>query len=88
MVAIAKTEYGRVEFLTNAHDEDGGDLAVFGYEEEAEISSTWVDRDSWARGRAVAARLSPYSGAVLGRRKRGPRPAAGNDVRRDLPSSG
>jgi hypothetical protein len=35
---IAKTEYGRVEFLTMAHDEDGEEiLPVFGYEEEAEM---------------------------------------------------
>jgi hypothetical protein len=67
---IAKTEYGRVEFLTMAHDEDGGEtLPVFGYEEEAEMflhlggygDDGWRARES-STGEFVSVLYGPCSG--------------------------
>jgi hypothetical protein len=67
---IAKTEYGRVEFLTMAHDEDGGEtLPVFGYEEEAEMflhlggygDDGWRARES-STGEIVSVLCGPCSG--------------------------
>ena len=66
---IAKTEYGRVEFLTMARDEDGGDtLPVFGYEEEAEMflhlggyGDSWSARES-SSGEIVSVLYGPCSG--------------------------
>ncbi|MDQ4064361.1 MAG: hypothetical protein M3122_10890 [Actinomycetota bacterium] len=51
---IAKTENGRIEFLTTARDEASGEtLPVFGYEEEAEMflylggyGDSWSTRES------------------------------------------
>jgi hypothetical protein len=68
---IAKTEYGRVEFLTaTARDEDGGEtLPVFGYEEEAEMflhlggygDDGWRARES-STGEIVSVLYGPCSG--------------------------
>jgi len=66
---IAKTEYGRVEFLTTARDEDGGEtLPVFGYEEEAEMflhlggyGDSWSARES-SSGEIVSVLYGPCSG--------------------------
>jgi hypothetical protein len=68
---IAKTEYGRVEFLTTmARDEDGGEtLPVFGYEEEAEMflhlggysDDGWSARES-STGEIVSVLYGPCSG--------------------------
>ncbi len=66
---IAKTEYGRVEFLTMAHDEDGGEtLPVFGYEEEADMflwlevsSHGWRTRESSA-GELISVLYGPCKG--------------------------
>ena len=67
---IAKTENGRVEFLTTtARDEDGGEtLPVFGYEEEAEMflhlsgyADSWSVRES-SSGEIVSVLLGPCSG--------------------------
>jgi hypothetical protein len=69
---IAKTENGRVEFLTTAaRDEDGGEtLPVFGYEEEAEMflhlsgygDDGWSARES-SSGEIVSVLCGPCSGA-------------------------
>jgi hypothetical protein len=68
---IAKTENGRVEFLTTARDEDGGEtLPVFGYEEEAEMflhlsgygDEGWSARES-SSGEIVSVLCGPCSGA-------------------------
>ena len=68
---IAKTENGRVEFLTTtARDEDGGEtLPVFGYEEEAEMfvhlggygEDGWSARES-SIGEIVSVLCGPCSG--------------------------
>src|SRR5918995_5095278 len=68
---IAKTENGRVEFLTTmAQNEDGGEtLPVFGYEEEAEMflhlggygDDGWSARES-SIGEIVSVLLGPCSG--------------------------
>jgi hypothetical protein len=66
---IAKHEYGRVEFLTMARDEDGGEiLPVFGYEEEAEMflhlsgyGDSWSARES-SSGEIVSVLCGPCSG--------------------------
>ena len=68
---IAKTENGRVEFLTTtARDEDGGKmLPVFGYEEEAEMflhlggygDDGWSARES-SIGEIVSVLCGPCSG--------------------------
>ena len=68
---IAKTEKGRVEFLTTmAQNEDGGEtLAVFGYEEEAEMflhlggygEDGWSARES-SIGEIVSVLCGPCSG--------------------------
>jgi hypothetical protein len=68
---LAKTENGRVEFLTTARDEDGGEtLPVFGYEEEAEMflhlsgygDDGWSARES-SSGEIVSVLCGPCSGA-------------------------
>jgi hypothetical protein len=68
---IAKTENGRVEFLTTAREEDGGEtLPVFGYEEEAEMflhlggygDDGWSARES-SIGEIVSVLCGPCSGA-------------------------
>jgi len=68
---IAKTEAGRVEFLTTACDKDGGEtLPVFGYEEEAEMflhmggcgDHGWSARES-SSGEIVSVLCGPCSGA-------------------------
>jgi len=68
---IAKIENGRVEFLTMARDEDGGEtLPVFGYEEEAKMflhlggygGDGWRTRES-SSGKIVSVLCGPYSGA-------------------------
>ena len=69
---IAKTENGRVEFLTTmAQNEDGGEtLPVFGYEEEAEMflhlggygDDGWSARES-SSGEIVSVLLGPCSDA-------------------------
>ena len=67
---IAKTEYGRVEFLTMARDEDGGEtMPVFGYEEEAETflhlggyGDSWSVRES-SSGEIVSVLCGACSGA-------------------------
>jgi hypothetical protein len=68
---LAKTERGRVEFLTTARDEDGGEtLLVFGYEEEAEMflhlsgygDDGWSARES-SSGEIVSVLCGPCSGA-------------------------
>jgi hypothetical protein len=67
---IAKTENGRVEFLTTAREEDGGEtLPVFGYEEEAEMflhlggygDDGWSARES-SIGEIVSVLCGPCSG--------------------------
>src|SRR5215212_11955389 len=67
---LAKTERGRVEFLTTARDEDGGEtLPVFGYEEEAEMflhlsgygDDSWSARES-SSGEIVSVLCGPCSG--------------------------
>ena len=66
---IAKTENGRVEFLTTARDCDGGEiLLVFGYEEEAEMflwlevsSHGWRTRESSA-GELISVLYGPCKG--------------------------
>jgi hypothetical protein len=67
---IAKTENGRVEFLTTARDEDCGEtLPVFGYEEEAEMflhlggysDDGWSARES-SIGEIVSVLCGPCSG--------------------------
>ena len=68
---IAKTENGRVEFLTTtARDEEGGEtLPVFGYEEEAEMflhlggygDDGWRARES-SIGEIVSVLCGPCSG--------------------------
>ena len=68
---IAKTEKGRVEFLTTtARDEDGGEtLPVFGHEEEAEMflhlggygDDGWSARES-SIGEIVSVLCGPCSG--------------------------
>jgi hypothetical protein len=68
---IAKTENGRVEFLTTtARDEDGGEtLPVFGHEEEAEMflhlggygEDGWRARES-SSGEIVSVLCGPCSG--------------------------
>ena len=68
---IAKTEKGRVEFLTTmAQNEDGGEtLPVFGYEEEAEMflhlggygDDGWSARES-SSGEIVSVLGGPCSG--------------------------
>ena len=68
---IAKTENGRVEFLTTACVEDSGEtLPVFGYEEEAEMflhlggygDDGWSARES-SSGEIVSVLLGPCSDA-------------------------
>ena len=68
---LAKTERGRVEFLTTACDKDGGEtLPVFGYEEEAEMflhlggygDGGWSARES-SSGEIVSVLCGPCSGA-------------------------
>jgi hypothetical protein len=69
---IAKTEKGRVEFLTTmAQNEDGGEtLPVFGYEEEAEMflhlggygDDGWSARES-SSGEIVSVLCGPCSDA-------------------------
>jgi hypothetical protein len=68
---IAKTENSRVEFLTTARDENGGEtLPVFGYEEEAEMflhlsgygDDGWSVRES-SSGEIVSVLCGPCSGA-------------------------
>jgi hypothetical protein len=68
---IAKTENGRVEFLTTCRDEDGGEtLPVFGHEEEAEMfvylggygDDGWRARES-SSGEIVSVLYGPCSGA-------------------------
>ena len=67
---IAKTENGRVEFLTMARDEVSGEiLPVFGYEEEAEMflhlggyGDSWSARES-SSGEVVSVLCGPCSGA-------------------------
>jgi hypothetical protein len=68
---IAKTENGRVEFLTTARDEDGGEtLPVFGYEEEAKMflhlggysDDGWSVRES-SSGEIISVLCGPCSGA-------------------------
>ena len=69
---IAKTENGRVEFLTtSAHDEDGGEtLPVFAYEEEAEMflhlsgygDDGWSARES-SSGEIISVLCGPCSSA-------------------------
>jgi hypothetical protein len=69
---LAKTERGRVEFLTtSACDCDGGEtLPVFGYEEEAEMflhlggygDGGWSARES-SSGEIVSVLCGPCSGA-------------------------
>ena len=67
---IAKTENGRVQFLTTGRDEDGGEtLPVFGYEEEAEMflhlggygDDGWSARES-SIGEIVSVLCGPCSG--------------------------
>jgi hypothetical protein len=67
---IAKTENGRVEFLTTrAQNEDGGEtLPVFGYDEEAEMflwlevsSHGWRTRESSA-GELISVLYGPCKG--------------------------
>ena len=68
---LARTERGRVEFLTiTARDEDGGEtLPVFGYEEEAEMflhlsgygDDGWSARES-SSGEIVSVLCGPCSG--------------------------
>ena len=68
---IAKTEKGRVEFLTTmAQNEDGGEtFPVFGYEEEAEmfLHLGGYDDDGWraresSSGEIVSVLCGPCSG--------------------------
>jgi hypothetical protein len=68
---IAKIENGRLEFLTTACDEDGGEtLPVFGYEEEAEMflhlsgygDDGWSARES-SSGEIVSVLCGPCPGA-------------------------
>lgn len=66
---IAKTENGRVEFLTTACDEDSGEtLPVFGHEEEAQMflhlggyDDSWSARES-SSGEIVSVLCGPCSG--------------------------
>ena len=67
---IAKTENGRVEFLTTACVEDSGEtLPVFGYEEEAQMflhlggygDDSWSARES-SSGEIVSVLCGPCSG--------------------------
>ena len=68
---IAKTENGRVEFLTTCRDEDGGEtLPVFGHEEEAQMflylggygDDGWRARES-SSGEIVSVLYGPCSSA-------------------------
>ena len=67
---IAKTENGRVKFLTTAREEDSGEtLPVFGHEEEAEMflhlggyDDSWSARES-SSGEIVSVLCGPCSGA-------------------------
>ena len=67
---IAKTQDGRVEFLTTFRDEDGGEtLPIFAYEEEAEMflylsgyADGWSVRES-SSGEIVSVLSGPCSGA-------------------------
>jgi hypothetical protein len=67
---IAKTEDGRVKFLTTGHKEEGGEtLPVFGHEEEAEMflhlggysDDGWRARES-SIGEIVSVLCGPCSG--------------------------
>jgi hypothetical protein len=68
---IAKTENGRVEFLTTTHGEDGGEtLPVFGHEEEAEMflhlgryDDSWSARES-SSGEIISVLCGPCSGVA------------------------
>ena len=67
---IAKTENGRLEFLTTFRDEYGGEaLPIFAYEDEAEMflhlsgyADSWSVRES-SSGEIVSVLLGPCSGA-------------------------
>ncbi len=63
---LARGEIGRTEMLTVDLDGLGGALAVFGFEEEAEMYSLWASGGEWRLEKTTAEELAgmlsgPYS---------------------------
>ena len=63
---LARGEAGRTEMLTVDLDGLGGALAVFGFEEEAEMFSLWASVGEWRLEKTTAEELAgmlsgPYS---------------------------
>lgn len=63
---LARGEAGRTKMLTVDLDGLGGALAVFGFEEEAEMFSLWTSGEEWRLEKTTAEELAgmllgPYS---------------------------
>ena len=63
---LARGEAGRTEMLTVDLDGLGGALAIFGFEEEAEMFSLWASGGEWRLEKTTAEELAgmlsgPYS---------------------------